>query len=491
MKSYKLAVAPKFPTYEVIRRVTLNFTDIEKNNNKYYSGEIQLANTGQARIFTDYGRVGSTPTQEVRLCDSVAEAQKEFDKLVKSKIKKGYTEIKLVKADVGSDLGKQKVEQELVTANTLSNLKVKFNEIAKSKLHTEVQSLVRGWFGDTAMFIQRNLDTAKCPLGQLSLHQINLGKDILNQARTICTNKPDVQELNKLTSSYYTNIPHVLGHKINVDALRFDSNEKIDRALDILDVFSDAKNIEKVLGDKSSIDSQYESLKADIEYVEQDSPIYKWIDAMFHETRAANHKGLGKIKVLKVYKLHRRNEEKIFNTTMETIAKECGKFNPPQILAGFTKNRPDSDKDLLDFYSRSNTFPVWHGSRKANMVGITTRGLLIRPSGVAHAGSMFGDGVYWASNSTKAVNYTDAKGSVWAKGNADSAFLLLADCAFGNQRVAYRSHFFTKKELKTDHSVWAQAGQGLYNDEFIVYNPSGEQQQHRVRYVVEFATQVR
>lgn len=490
MKSYKIAAAPKFPGYEVIRKVTLNFTDIEKNTNKYYSGEIQLGKTGTARIFTDYGRVGVTSTQEVRMCDSVAEAQIEFDKLLKSKIKKGYTEIKLVKADVGSDLGKQKVEQDAVSIATIDNLKLKFNEIAKSKLHKEVQSLVKGWFGDTAMFIQRNLDTAKCPLGQLSLNQINVGKDILNSARTICSSKPDIQELNKLTSSYYTNIPHVLGHKINADILRFDSNEKIDRALDILDVFYDAKNIEKVLGDKNSVDSQYDSLNADIEFVDQDDPTYKWIDAMFHETRAYNHKGLGKIKVLKVFKLHRKDEEKLFNNTAQKIAKECGKFNPPQILSGFAKNRPDLNKDFIDLYEQSNTFPVWHGSRKANMVGITTRGLLIRPAGVAHAGSMFGDGVYWASNSTKTVNYTDAKGSVWAKGSADSAFLFLADCAFGNQRVAHRSHFFTKKELKTDHSVWAQAGQGLYNDEFVVYNPSGEQQQHCFKYVIEFSTQV-
>lgn len=495
MKTYDLSSAPKFPDYDVVRRIALNFTDIEHNNNKYYAGEVQVSKTGAARIFTDYGRVGGTATKQVRLCDSVIEAEKEFDKLVKSKIKKGYIEIKLVKADVGSEVAKAKIEQEKISAETLDKLKVKFSEIESkaSTLHKEVQALIKGWFGDTALFVQRNLDTAKCPLGQLSLDQINVGKQLLDQARLIVQrSRPDIGELNKITSSYYTNIPHVLGNKkINADALRFDSNVKIDAALDILDVFSDAKNIEKILGDKNSIDSQYDSLNADIEYIESGSPVFNWIDAMFHDTRAHNHKGLGKIKIHRIFKLNRREEDKHFSETVSSIAKEYGRSNVPEVLRKFVRNRPDISKDVAELYEASNTFPVWHGTRKANMVGITTRGLLIRPSGVAHAGSMFGDGIYWASNSTKSVNYTDAKGSVWAKGADDRAFLFLADCAFGNQRVAYHSHFFTKKELKNHHSVWAQAGQGLYNDEFIVYNASGPSQQHRMKYVVEFSTQVK
>lgn len=493
MKSFSIEQAPKFPDYDVTRKVTLNKTDLEENNNKYYSAEIQVAKNGLARIFTDYGRVGKTSAKDVRMCSSPSEAEHEFDKLIKSKIKKGYVEIKLIKADVGSDIGKSKVEQDKVSTATLDKLKVKFNEMEeKSKLHPEVQGLVRGWFGDTAMFIQRNLDTAKCPLGQLSLHQIDVGRQALDQARAIIQkSSPDIAELNKITNSYYTNIPHVLPHRPDINLLRFDTNEKIDGALDILDVFADAKNIEKVLGSRTSIDNQYESLSADIEFIEPGSPTYKWIDAMVHETRAHNHKGLGKIQVNRIFKLHRREEEAFFNESIATIAKECGKHNPPEILRGFAKNRPDMNKDMLELYSASNTFPVWHGTRTANMVGITKRGLLIRPSGVAHTGSMFGDGVYWASNSTKSINYTDARGSAWLKGTADSAYLFLADCAFGTQKVAYKSHFFTKKEIKGHHSVWAQAGQGLHNDEFIVYNASGKGQQHRMRYVIEFSTQVR
>jgi poly [ADP-ribose] polymerase len=482
----------KFPAnYDVLRKIALNFTDIGKNNNKYYSAEIQVAKSGEVRIFTDYGRVGGTPANDIRVCQSTAHAEKEFDKLIKSKIKKGYTEIKLVKSEVGSEVAKSKIENDVVSSTTLDQLKVKFNEFEakNSKLHTEVQGLIKTLFGNTAMFVQRNLDTAKCPLGQLSLEQIGRGRGFLDEARKLIQTKdPDIQELNKLTSSYYTNIPHVLGHKINADALRFDTDDKIDRALDILDVFADAKNIEKILGDKNSVDSQYDSLKADLEYIDPTSAIHKWIDAMFHETRAANHKFLGKIRINRIFRLGRHNEPKYFNDTIAEIARECGKHNPPDILKNFVKTRPDLNKDLAEVYAGANVFPVWHGTRTANVVGITTRGLLIRPSGVVHAGSMFGDGIYWASNSSKSINYTDAKGSHWTGGNSDNAYLFLADCAFGNQMELFRSRFITKKDLKNYHSVWAREGEKLYNDEFVVYNPSGPNQQHQMRYLVEFST---
>jgi hypothetical protein len=125
------------------------------------------------------------------------------------------------------------------------------------------------------------------------------------------------------------------------------------------------------------------------------------------------------------------------------------------------------------------------------MIGITTKGLLIRPSGVIHAGSAFGDGIYWASNSTKSMNYVDVKGSYWAQGNNKTGYLFLADVVFGNQKITQYSSMYTKKSIHPSHSVWAKAGGSLYNDEMITYTPTGPGQQHAIRYIIEFETQVR
>lgn len=497
LKSYSAGSEPAFPSnYDVTKRTTLNFTDIGENNNKYYNLEVQVAKSGEARIFTQYGRVGApNAAKEYRVADSASHAELEADKIIKAKTKKGYQEIKLVKADVGSDVGKSKVDNLAVSVESLKKAGVKVTEepAAASKLHHEVQDLVRTWFGVTQEFIELNLDTKKCPLGQLSLDQLTKGRDILEEARKIVhAIKTDKQELNKLTNLYYSNIPHNFGYRrLDADALRFDSDEKLDKAFDILDVFADAKNVQAVISKKSAVDSQYATLNADLEFIEQGTPTFKWIESMVVNTRASNHGSLGKLKVHKVFRVNRREEDKNFISNAEQIAKDCGKWVPSEVYADLVKKRPDVPKALQSLYEKANVLPGWHGTRRANMIGITTKGLLIRPSGVIHAGSMYGDGIYWAVHSTKSMNYCDVKGSYWAAGTNKTAYLFLGDVAFGNQKMAAGSHMYTKSNIKPNHSVWAKSGggSGLYNDELITYTATGAEQQHALRYIIEFETQ--
>ena len=279
LKAYSAGEEPNFPAnYDVTKRTTLNFTDVINNNNKYYNLEVQVAKSGEARIFTQYGRVGGTAAKEYRVCSSQSQAESEADKIVKAKTKKGYVEVKLVKADVGSDVGKSKVDNTAVSVESLkkAGVQVKEEPAAQSKLHPEVQDLVRTWFGVTQEFIELNLDTKKCPLGQLSLDQLTKGRDILEEARKIVhMTKVDKQELNKLTNQYYSNIPHNFGYtRLDADLLRLDSDAKLDKAFDILDVFADAKNVQAVISKKSAVDSQYATLNADLSYVDTSDPTW-------------------------------------------------------------------------------------------------------------------------------------------------------------------------------------------------------------------------
>lgn len=495
LTAYSAGSEPAFPSsYEVTQRKTLNFTDIVNNNNKYYNLEIQVGPGGEARIFTQYGRVGGTAAKEYRVCKNASHAEAEAEKIIKGKTKKGYVEVKLIKADVGSEVGKSKVEVTKVSVEELQKSGVKVTEeMPASKLHPEVQDLVRTWFGVTAEFIELNLDTKKCPLGQLSIDQINKAKDILEEARKIVHSKSDINELNKLTNAYYSNIPHNFGYtRINADTLRLDADSKIDKAFDILDVFSDAKNVQGVISKKSAVDSQYGTLNADLEWIDPNSETWRWLDTMLHGTRASNHSGLGKLKTHKIFKVSRKGEEERFLKVAEKIAKECGKHTPSEVYAKFVKTRPDVSKEIDELYKKANVSPGWHGTRRANMIGITTKGLLIRPSGVAHAGSMYGDGIYWATNSTKSINYCDVRGSYWAQGSNKTAYLFLGDVAYGNCTMAHGSHFYTRQSIKPNHSVWAMAGKGgVINDELITYTPTGPEQQHCLRYIIEFETQVK
>lgn len=495
IKVLKGAEADGIVIKDSLKRVTLNFTDIINNNNKCYNLEVVQDSKSQYYLYTQYGRVGGTLAKEYRACSSQAEAESEADKIVKAKTKKGYVEVKLAKADLGSEQGKAKVETKVsVESLTKAGIKIEETSAAASKLHPEVQSLVRTWFGITNDFVELNLDTKKSPLGQLSLDQVTLGRDILEECRKLVQlAQPDITELNKLSNKYYSNIPFNFGYgKIDATTLRLDSNTKIDKAFDVLDVLADAKDVQKVLTKKSAVDDQFATLNAQFEFVDPASPTWKWIDTLLHGTRAGNHSGLGKLKTHKVFKVARNNEDKHFLETAETIAKQCGKYTPSEVYAKYVKERPDLDKDTLELYKRANILPGWHGTRRANMIGITTKGLLIRPSGVIHAGSMYGDGIYWATNSTKSINYCDVRGSYWAQGSNQTAYLFLADVAYGNQQIAGQAYMYTKKNIAPNHSVWAKAGAGaVYNDELITYTATGPGQQHSIQYIIEFETQAK
>jgi len=490
--AYSAGSEPSFPSnYDVAVRRTLNFTDITSNNNKFYNLEVQVGPNGESRIFTTYGRVGGTSAREYRICRDKSQAEIEADKIIKAKTKKGYAEVKLLKSEVGSEIGKSKVEASKVSVDDLHKVGIKVSEPETSKLHPQVGDLVRTWFGVTADFVELNLDTKKCPLGQLSLDQITKAKDFLEEARKMVhSKKPDATELNRLTNLYYSNIPHNFGYaRINADALRFDTDTKIDHAFDILDVFSDAKNVQTLISKKSHIDSQYDTLNSSIDFIDPADPVWKWIDKMVLDTRASNHHFLGKLKTHKVFKVNRKDEDKIFLETVEKIAGQCGKHNPSSVYAGLVKDRPDLSKEERMLYAKANVCPGWHGTRRVNMIGITTKGLLIRPSGVVHAGSAYGDGIYWATNSTKSMNYCDVQGSYWAQGNNKTAYLFLGDVAYGNCKMVSTSGFYTKSNIAPNHSVWAQGGKGgVINDELITYTPTGNGQQHRLRYIIEFET---
>jgi poly [ADP-ribose] polymerase len=102
-------------------------------------------------------------------------------------------------------------------------------------------------------------------------------------------------------------------------------------------------------------------------------------------------------------------------------------------------------------------------------------GLLIRPSGAVHTGSMFGDGIYFADKAQKSIGYSSLSGSHWTKGNENRAFLALFDVHVGNQKKSYIIRLvvivYLIVSLKDGFdSVFAKGGADLRNNEFIVYN---------------------
>lgn len=153
----------------------------------------------------------------------------------------------------------------------------------------------------------------------------------------------------------------------------------------------------------------------------------------------------------------------------------------------YVKERPKLSDDLDKLYKEANTLPLWHGTRSSSLVGITRNGLLIRPSGAVISGAMYGSECIYYGMASKSINYTNIKSSYWANGQDDTALMFLLDVTLGNQKLASGPYHYTPQNIKPHHSVHAKGGHsGVINDEFMVYAPTGLNQQHKITHIIEF-----
>jgi poly [ADP-ribose] polymerase len=130
----------------------------------------------------------------------------------------------------------------------------------------------------------------------------------------------------------------------------------------------------------------------------------------------------------------------------------------------------------------------FHGSRNENWLSILENGLLLRPSNVVISGKMFGYGTYFADKAQKSLGYTSSRGSYWARGSSNEAFMALFEVHLGNslevdafESWCSRLDESSLKKKGNYDSVFAKAGKSLRNNEFIVYN----QNQANIKYLVQ------
>ena len=133
----------------------MNWSDMKKNHNKFYVCQAlkeKGSSNDRAWVYTRYGRVG---VPGVKGLESVSKdrAVQLYEKKIKEKLRKGYTEIKVISAEKGKSK----------PAN------VSFNSNCEpSKLDTPLQTLMSFFFDKTKMessIASVNVDVKKMPLG--------------------------------------------------------------------------------------------------------------------------------------------------------------------------------------------------------------------------------------------------------------------------------------------------------------------------------------
>lgn len=474
---------------ESIELKTLNYTDIIKNNNKVYSVEIVKDLTGRFWLRSSYGRVGGTLQNDWRSCIDQYDAEKELNKIVKSKLKKGYVEIDLIKSNIASEEGNKKVKQSSISVEQAKKLGIKTKE--ESNLSQPVQRLMGILFDSMQDFINVTLD-ASCPIGQLSIAQIEKGRDILAEVKNIVSSKKiDIQELNRLTNQYYSNIPFSFKYqRLDADKLRLDSTDKIDAQILTLETLENVKSSETALL-ISGIDDKYNSLNTEIELLDSSREEFKWVETLFLKTKANNHYNFNRMKIKNVFVLKRPKEEKIFLEYAEEIAKQSGKRKElPYLLQPLWEKRFISNNEFDKLMEKANILPLFHGSNTANYGSILKSTIrLPRSAGCITSGAMYSKFGCYFGFASKSAQYSSMGGSFYGSKTNKPPFLLLNHVICGSQKVATGPYPYTAEIIKPNHTVWAKGSStgggyssGVLNDEFITFS----ERNHLLKYLIEF-----
>ena len=119
----------------------------------------------------------------------------------------------------------------------------------------------------------------------------------------------------------------------------------------------------------------------------------------------------------------------------------------------------------------------YHGSKVENWYSIMSTGLSLNPDAII-TGKMFGQGLYFAPECRKALNYMDVKGARWNSGQFETGYTAIFSVALGKAYEPNRilGSTFTGKDLPNGcDSIFASKKNPrlkLMNDEYIVFDQS-------------------
>ena len=193
-KAFSLHVKdlPSFSVKQVEQRVVLNYVRIQTNSNKFYMMEFQEGvGDFSYRIYIEYGRMGRSSRRHEKCFLSRSEAREEFDKILKSKRKKGY---ELILIEEEWDKFSRLPLEDSVPNKTIHP----YSPSPSLSIHT--------------------------PLGKLSEMQLHRGIHILSEIeQNIHKGTSGVMDL---SNEFYSVIPVVFGSQIDRSYL-LDTTEKV------------------------------------------------------------------------------------------------------------------------------------------------------------------------------------------------------------------------------------------------------------------------
>ncbi|OMJ26091.1 Poly [ADP-ribose] polymerase 2 [Smittium culicis] len=459
---------------EVQKQMLIQF-NMNHNNNKFYYAELN----GE-QILVRYGRVGNKGVEH-----KYTGGLKKFESLLKAKRSKGYKDAMIEETVEGSSVKLQKN----VIETALNEINYK-DDLSKELVKTISLKNVHKITDSTSITFDSNDGLFKTPLGVIQRTGVEQAIKLLSEIEKdlpqfldLWSKEPTVKfdlqvkgkkrtsdgiivnhniqpsaslklladKLFGLNEQYFVIIPNKIKSAREMENLLFSTkavNEQkstCDALLETLNLIDDLKNknVDKIE------DTASPTFRVEIEHV-NDETVFALVNNLFETSKNSAHGyKCKKSRLIKLYRIKLESQQDAFE--------KC-------------KNSISTHFNLL-----------WHGTKTQNLLSIMSKGLLLpKLSPGEKAGAMFGDGLYFANQSTKSLNYCD--GGLWNQNSNEnnSVYMFLASVITGN-------HFVPMGPVSSPppegyHSYWAKAGKSqVMNDEIIVFSAD----QIRLDYILE------
>lgn len=403
--------------------------DLQKNQNKFWYIFLEETN-GNYEVYTTWGRVGDTGSRtSCGHFSDLAEARNELDKRVKSKLKarsggstrNAYKEVDFVDKTV-TVVTKNPVTPKIKYTSELSEL---MGYLQQQNIH-DIHAASKTVKVDTSGVVST-------PLGVVSLNTINEARGYLHQAvqawQKFEQTGKRIDNFDSIVEKYINLIPQDVGRKRLKVSNIFRSLDDLRNQNELLDMMAAALDANAATAASVPKDSNSPELMGIspavttillLDDAREAARLRRWYDST---SRA------GQKKVKRIFRI-----------------------DIPAMTAGFEKATPNHKE-------------LFHGSAPCNILSILCKGFIIPPEDMSYcSGRAYGNGVYGADTSQKSAAYANKSGG-------SRQFMFVVDFAMGKiYECGYdRGESYPARGCDSTH---AKRGDGLLNDEMIVYRIS-------------------
>lgn len=424
----------------IVRKEKFIFVESAENHNKFW----YIEEHDNGLIKTTWGRVGNKETTSEKQFGG--NAGKEYDKLVKSKLKKGYTKLNTVDSTISLNK-KGGLSNQSLEAIALEEIEYdKSNKTIVDMIKHFCNSNIHDITAHTAITFNASTNMFQTPCGVVTLDSINNARNILNKIFDYVLNHDYCYDYVKQSEEYCKLIPQKIRGKFDARKL-FNTKYDVENQNNLLDAL---ENSIKLIEDlEKNSDNKVKLFNTSIAEV-TDNKVIDDIKALYNKT----HNSIHACRDLKVKRVFEIKIDKMHNNYNETREKWI------------------ADK------KRKSTMQLWHGTKATNIISIMKNGFVIPPANASHCtGRMFGsDGVYMSDQSTKSLNYAYG---YWGGSRDKNCYMFLCDAMLG---TAYVPSGSCSKTPAGYDSIFAKAKtSGVQNNEMVV-----PLNQVNPKYLIEF-----